>query len=102
MKKIPNASPAPIASGIPLAPLSAAVSADEDTIATASSATTTPTSDHRPGRSPERRPKSTGTTAASTDVIGATTLIRPRARPRYNRTTPAPPATPAAQPHHNA
>ena len=46
---------------------------------TATTASATPSSTRRPGRSPSIRPPATGTTVAVTAVTGATTLIVPRA-----------------------
>ena len=52
----------------------------------------------RLGRSPIATPAATGTTAAPTADTGPTTLICPRARPRYSTRVPAPPARPLASP----
>nr|WP_279582405.1 hypothetical protein [Fodinicola feengrottensis] len=53
-----------------------------DTSQTAGNASSSPTPATTVGRSPRTRPTSAGTPAATTPDSGATTLIRPRARPR--------------------
>ena len=54
------------------------------------------------GRSPIATPAATGTTAAPTADTGPTTLICPRASPRYSARVPTPPARPLASPHATA
>ena len=49
---------------------------------TATSATATPARARVDGRSPVAKPHPSGTAAATSAVVGATTLIRPMASPR--------------------
>ena len=79
--------PTPIACGI-MVPLEASVgfvaglgSVGARSSAAAISASTTPTSTTTAGRSPVAIPHTTGTIEATTAVSGATTPIRPTARP---------------------
>jgi len=61
-------------------------------------ATTMPIMASSGGRSPSAMPAATGTAAAATAETGPTTLICPRASPRYRISEPAPPPRPAASP----
>ena len=66
------------------------------TSTTASSASRMPTTTSADGRPSSANPTVTGTTAARTPVVGATTPIRPTARPRYSEVMPITPKQPAA------
>ena len=63
------------------------------------SATRTPIQVRMLGRSPSETPTNTGTRAAPTPDTGATTPIRPRARPRYKKTVPTALPRPAISAH---
>ena len=81
----PNPSPASTPSSRPSrsgADSCSGVGGTEETSQIAGAASTMPSQTRPPGRSPPTTPKSTGTRAAPTAETGATTLIRPVAKPR--------------------
>ena len=61
-----------------------------------------PTTASTPGRSPVATPTTTGTAADTTPVIGATTVMLPRASATYSPTTDTLPMNPATSPHTTA
>src|SRR5579863_9718630 len=71
---------------------------DVDMSPTAPIASTMPIATTHDGRSPMNCPNATGTIAATTAVIGATTLMRATARPRYKDANAAPLIKPMSAP----
>src|SRR5215212_3951858 len=93
--KRPKSVPAPIAYWSPFGRPSPAFGARmiRITFTTANPITMTATCEGRPS---VRKPNATGSPAVRTAAIGATTPIRPAARPRYRSASPVEPKTPPA------
>src|SRR5689334_7321337 len=105
MNMKPNAAPAASPSSRPEPDMPLASPRAEPLAATstmAGSAISTPASASTVGRSPIAIPAATGTPAAATAETGPTTLICPRARPRYSMVVPIPPPRPLARPQATA
>src|SRR5690606_20215012 len=64
----------------------------------ASTAQQAPTNAGVDGSPSSATPATSGTSAAVTAVVGATTVIAPRDSPRYSSTKPVKPVTPATPP----